>query len=211
MAVIAVTVSAGWPGYEWQNALARQPAHAIERGLPDQIFAVWLMDQVFAQLPNTAFDDANVQPCPEAPEDCMAIIVEIPSRARRLEMRFDRERFAFVEATISGPELERLPPITSLAELPKHLKRPLRPYPLACPRETELRLVEEHAGLLEWCETPEGIKHGPARAWFNTGLYLLHRGAWQYGEKIGEWFECDRFERCRRSFNPTSPRKRGQP
>ncbi|MDH3669124.1 MAG: hypothetical protein OEN23_19590 [Paracoccaceae bacterium] len=114
-----------------------------------------------------------------------------------MTLRFDRKNPRFLGGSLGGAELEAGPSITSLADLPKRLSAPMRPLPLICPERTEPQLEEEYAGLREWCETPEGAKHGPARAWFSTGLYLMHRGAWRNGTKIGNWLECDRFERCR--------------
>ncbi len=199
MTIAAVTSSAGWPGYEWQNALARRPAYAVDQTLPDQAFGVWLRDEVFARLPKMTSDHGGFEPCVDAPNDCVTFMVDIPSRARSMELRFDRERFQFLEGEVGGSELERMPPIKSLAKFPERLRRPMRPLPLSCPDGAVLRLKEEHAGLTEWCETPERLKHGPARAWFNTGIYLMHRGNWSNGAKTGKWLECDRFERCRRT------------
>ena len=89
-----------------------------------------------------------------------------------------------------------MPPITSLAELPRRLIQGIRAYPLDCPDGTKLQMEAEHAGLREWCEDAAGVKHGPARAWFSTGRYLMYRGAYLEGVRTGPWTECDRFERC---------------
>ena len=89
--------------------------------------------------------------------------------------------------------------LACLAALPKLLKRGMRPFPLDCPANTDLKMRESYAGLFEWCEDAGGARQGPTRAWFSTGIYLLYRGQYADGAKTGDWTECNRFERC--AFN----------
>ncbi len=100
---------------------------------------------------------------------------------------------------MAADELEGEFPIDSLASLPRLLRRGMRPFPLTCPANTQAKFRESYAGLFEWCEDASGKEQGPARAWFSTGIYLLHRGQYAGGEKVGDWIECNRFERC--AFN----------
>lgn len=93
-------------------------------------------------------------------------------------------------------ELEGTVRVERLSELDRALKKPLRPYPLVCPKDTVLKLKEEYAGLYEWCEDGDRRKQGPYRSWFSTGIYLMQVGAYENDEKTGAWIECNRFERC---------------
>jgi hypothetical protein len=196
IAAATLTSGGGW-GSPWADRLTKLPASVVEPGLPDQAFGLWFKENFADHLPGDAVDSIEFGPCGARDPGCMTMKVEIASRARTLVLRFDRDTHAFSGGSIGGPELEQGPPITSLAELPARLSEAHRPYPLDCPEGTALRLREEHAGLFEWCEGAEGVKQGPARAWFSTGRYLMYRGGFVAGERHGPWFECDRFERCR--------------
>jgi hypothetical protein len=195
LATVTLTGAGGW-GNPWVERLAHLPASAVDPALPDQKFALWLDDNVIRHLPKDAVRWTRFEPCDADPDDCRMRAFDIVSRARRLVLTFDRETYAFRGGTLGGPELEKMPPIASLAELPGRLKEAIRPLPLDCPGGTQLKLEEEYAGLREWCEDAAGVKQGPARAWFSTGRYLMYRGAYLEGERDGRWIECDRFERC---------------
>ena len=82
------------------------------------------------------------------------------------------------------------------------MKKPLRPFPLVCPGGTQLHLREEFAGQFEWCEDAQGLKQGPYRSWFSTGIYLMARGQFRDDENVGEWLICTRFESCSTETNP---------
>jgi hypothetical protein len=192
-----MVLAGGWRGDEWAQELARLPASTVDPALPDQKFAQWLDDNVVRHLPKDAVPGIRFEPCEADPEGCRMLALDIVSRARRLVLTFDRETHAFLGGALGGPELERMPPITSLTELPGRLSEGIRPYPLDCPDAMTLHLREEYAGLFEWCEDVAAVKLGPARAWFNTGRYLMYRGAYLDGEKDGRWIECARFERCK--------------
>ena len=196
---VAVALFATGPAdaQSWLDALTARPAGDVDPGLPDIPFGAWLDQNVVTSLPRSAGKDTVLVPCPDAADTCLMLEIAIPSRARTLSLTFDRTSQRFLGATVGGPELETMPPIAYLVDLPKRLTAPIRPDPLTCPNGARLVLEEEHAGLREWCEDGAGIRQGPARAWFSTGRYLMHRGTWRDGEKTGRWFECDRFERCR--------------
>jgi hypothetical protein len=196
VALATTVLAGGWPGYEWAQELARLPASAVDPALPEQKFQLWLDDNVVRHLPKDAVSEIRFEPCETDPEGCRMLAFDIVSRARRLVLTFDRKTHAFIGGTLGGSELERMPPITSLAELPGRLSAGIRPYPLDCPEGTTPRLEEEHAGQREWCEDAAGLKQGPARAWFSTGRYLMYRGVHVAGERDGRWIECNRFEQC---------------
>lgn len=187
-----VLAGAGGSGPVWAERLMRMPANEVDPALPDQMFGLWLNNRI----PRGAETRTGNEPCGIPPADCLVIEVDIISRARQLVLTFDRKTYTFLSGTLGGPELERMPPITSLAELPGRLTQGIRPYPLDCPDGATLHLEEEYAGLREWCEDAAGVKTGPARAWFSTGRYLMYRGAYLAGERTGPWTECDRFEHC---------------
>jgi len=196
VALATTVLAGGWPGYQWAQELARLPASAVDPALPEQKFHLWLGENVVDHLPRDAVIEMRSAPCDADPDDCRMLAAEIVSRARRLVLTFDRKTHIFLGGTLDGPELERMPPITSLTELPRRLSEGTRPTPLDCPDGGTLRLEEEHAGLREWCENAAGVKQGPARAWFSTGRYLMYKGVYVAGERSGRWIECDRFERC---------------
>ena len=196
MVLVTMALAGTDPGSEWTQALVRLPASDVDPALPKQKFWLWLNENVIDHLPRDAVRGMRFEPCEAGPDDCRMLEIDIVSRARTLVLTFDTQTHAFRGGTLGGPELEQLPPITSLAELPGRLSAGIRPYPLDCPADTTLRLEEEYAGLREWCEDAAGVKQGPARAWFSTGRYLMSRGAYVAGEKDGRWIECDRFERC---------------
>ncbi len=97
---------------------------------------------------------------------------------------------------MSATKLEGVFEFDSLEALPNLVKRAMRPFPLDCPADAQLKLRESYAGLFEWCEDADGFRQGPARTWFSTGIYLMNRGQYADGDKTGQWIECNRFERC---------------
>lgn len=198
VAVTAALLAAGPASADpWLDRLHARPAAEIDADLSRGSFRTWLEKNVYAALPPGVRVGSTLVPCPVSPADCLMLEIPVPSRARTLSLHFDRATQRFRSATLGGPELEAMPPITALADLPKRLAAPIRPYPLTCPDGTRLVLEEEHAGLREWCEDASGRKQGPGRAWFSTGRYLMHRGAWRDDARTGRWFQCNRFERCR--------------
>jgi hypothetical protein len=179
--------------------LLAAPAAAIDPALPAVPFGVWL-DEV---IPKRSARVVQLTECkPKAggpPSTCLSVDFDIVSRHRQLRLVFARDSLAYRDGLMSATELEGIFAVESLAALPKLLKRGMRPFPLECPVNTTLKLRESYAGLFEWCEDTGGVRHGPSRAWFSTGIYLLDRGQYVDGEKTGEWIECNRFERC--AFN----------
>jgi hypothetical protein len=194
-AFAALAISGGGWGDPWGERLVQLPASDVDPALPGQAFGIWLNKNIVAQLPRRSSHMGPFEPC-AGQTVCMMVAISIPSRARTLVLRFDRESHGFLGGSYDGPELESRPGIASLAELPGRLTEAARPYPLHCAAGTNLRLREEYAGLIEWCEDSAGLRQGPARAWFSTGRYLMYRGAFRDDLREGPWFECDRFERC---------------
>ncbi|NKB49992.1 MAG: hypothetical protein GKS02_11610 [Alphaproteobacteria bacterium] len=176
------------------------PASTLDPALPEIPFGDW----VGAQIPKRSGRIFEITQCSgahagTAPSTCLTIDVHIVSRHRTLHLEFDSNSLAFRGGAMAAEELEGDFPIEALSALPNLLRRGMRPFPLTCPENTNLKLRESYAGLFEWCEDTEGTQQGPARAWFSTGIYLLHRGQYADGRKVGDWTECDRFERC--AFN----------
>ena len=185
---------------ETVERLFAAPAKAFDPALPETPFGTWF-DEI---LPKRSGRYFKLTPCsPDNtgghPRGCLTIEVDIVSRHRNLRLVFDRDSLAFRGGALSSIELEGIFAVGSLAALPKLLKRGMRPFPLDCPANTDLKLRESYAGLFEWCEDAGGARQGPTRAWLSTGIYLLYRGQYADGPKTGDWTECNRFERC--AFN----------
>jgi hypothetical protein len=185
---------------ETVERLFAAPASTLDPGLPAVPFGIWFDENI----PKRSGRIFELRQCALAKVDdgsntCLAIDVEIISRHRRLHLEVEQDSLAFRGGTLSAAELEGEFTLEFLANLPKLLRRGMRPFPLTCPAGTDLRLRESYAGLFEWCEDGGGARQGPARAWFSTGIYLMHRGQYADGNKSGDWTECDRFERC--AFN----------
>lgn len=129
---------------------------------------------------------------------CVDIHLQVPSRDREGSLQFDAAEgtFRFAALWSSSGEFQR--EVDPPSELANRLGAPIALAPLGCPEGTTGRERPSYAGLFEWCEDGEGEKHGPARSWFSTAVYLMERGVWRHGVKAGPWIECDRFERCAR-------------
>lgn len=183
---------------ETVERLFSMPATALDPALPEIPFGTWFGD-IIPKQSGKIFELTKCQPGPtgDHPRTCLTIDVDIVSRHRILHLEFERDSLAFRGGVLSSAELEGTFAVETPAVLAKLLKRGMRPFPLTCPSNTNLKLHESYAGLFEWCEDSGGAKHGPARAWFSTGIYLLHRGQYTEGAKTGDWTECDRFERCK--------------
>ena len=174
------------------------PAASLDPALPDVPFGAWFNDSI----PKRSGKVFEITECKRKitgtqPRLCHTIDIDIVSRHRNLHLEFERDSLAFRVGIMSSAELEGTFGVESLASLPKLLKRGMRPFPLTCPADTKLNLRESYAGLFEWCEDANGTRQGPARSWFSTGIYLLDRGQFADGKKVGAWTECDRFERCK--------------
>lgn len=173
--------------------LRREPAVRLDPALPERPFARWLRDQ----LPPGAVPVFHMVPCSTGEADCLLVECPIISRARTLWLEFDSAGPRFLGGRMDAPDAERPIPVDRLSELADRLGDPIRLNPLDCPDGTRPRLAESAAGLRLWCEDAAGRMHGPARSWFNAGRYLMSRGRYEAGERVGRWIECDRFERCR--------------
>ena len=68
-----------------------------------------------------------------------------------------------------------------------------------CPPGRVYRDDRIQAGRDEFCELllPGSLKvrDGPSQWWFSEG-HLGDKGAYEKGRKVGQWKECDRFDRC---------------
>lgn len=180
--------------------LLAAPAAMIDPTLPTVPFGDWL-DEI---IPKRSVRRVDLTHCLVAgagaqARACITLDFDIISRHRQLRLIFQRDSLAYRDGLMSATELEGIFAVESLTALPKLLKRAMRPFPLDCPANTDLKLRESYAGLFEWCEDAAGARQGPARTWFSTGIYLLDRGQHLDGEKTGDWIECNRFERC--AFN----------
>ena len=186
--------------------LAARNASVLDPALPDLPFEDWLLGVV----PVGTTLVYEVCDCGEQTGDlsndtdggapkCLAVQAYMVSRARHVELLFDRDAANYRVGAVSSEELEGTVRVERLAGLERALRKPLRPYPLVCPKDTALKLKEEHAGLYEWCEDGQGRKQGPYRSWFNTGIYLMQVGTYEDGAKTGAWIECNRFERCEKT------------
>ena len=173
------------------------PAKSIDPALPAVSFGDWL-EQVLPKRSGRFYELTECDPKMDGdlPRGCLSLDVDIVSRHRQLRLEFTRDSLSFRGGLMSATELEGIFKVASLPKLPKLLKRGLRPYPLDCPADTKRKFRDSYAGRHEWCADAEGTEQGPARAWFSTGIYLLHRGQYTDGEKTGDWLECNRFERC---------------
>ena len=185
---------------ETVERLLAAPAATIDPALPAVPFGDWLDEAI----PKRSARRIDLTHCLLAgsgntARGCITIGFDIVSRHRHLRLVFERDSLAYRDGVMWAPELEGLFAVASLTDLAKLLKRAMRPFPLDCPVNTTLKLRESYAGLFEWCEYAGGVRQGPARTWFSTGIYLLDRGQYLDGEKTGEWIECNRFERC--AFN----------
>ena len=192
--------------------LMETPTSELDPTLPPESFKPWLR----AVLPRGTALAFELNDCGEQAGDaetnqgrqrpaCLAINADIISRNRALQLLFDRESLDFRGGTIFSPKLEGVLDVGALADLPARLKRPMRPFPIECPPGTGLRIKQQHAGVYEWCDDAQDRKQGPYRSWFNTGLYLMEKGAYKDGSKVGQWIECNRFERCASKAYPDSP------
>lgn len=185
---------------ETVERLFATPASTFDPTLPAVPFGSWFGD-IVPKRSSRIYELTECSPLTargQAPA-CLRVELDIVSRHRQLRLEFERDSLAFRGGVLSATELEGTFAVETLAALPNLLKRGMRPFPLTCPTDTELKLRESYAGLFEWCENADGAHHGPARTWFSTGIYLLNRGQYANGEKTGDWTECDRFERC--AFN----------
>ena len=170
------------------------PAKAFEEWLrsvlPKPTTLIYELNDCGEQTGDSQFGSAHNIPV------CLAIEAEIFSRARNMELLFDKETLEFRSGAVFSEELEGVLNITKLSNLEAALKKPLRPFPLICREGTTLKLREQDAGLYEWCENKSGHKQGPYRSWFSTGIYLMEKGQYKDNIKIGVWIECNRFESC---------------
>jgi hypothetical protein len=78
-----------------------------------------------------------------------------------------------------------------------------------CPDGTVCQDVRRDAGRAEFCERllPGSLKvqDGPSRSWYSQG-HPGTEGTYSKGRKVGEWKECDRFDRCQdRVYELISP------
>lgn len=189
----AVLILPGGTSKDLISRLNRELAASLERGLPDRPFAPWLREL----LPPGAVPVYHIGPCSGAEGECLIVEAEITSRARILRLEFDAEGLRFRGGRLDAPDAEHPLVLERLSELPDRLTDPIRLEPVQCPNGARAKLRESYAGLHVWCENAAGRKHGPARSWFSTGRYLMSRGRYKNGERIGEWIECSRFEHCR--------------
>ena len=126
---------------------------------------------------------------------CIGVEIDLPSRARVISLAFLEHPTQLRSGLMVSPETDSIMSVDHLEEVPQLLAAPLTLTPLICPTDTTMRTQPNDAGLDEWCEGEQG-RHGPGRSWFSTGIYLMAKGSYRHGLKIGHWIECDRFERC---------------
>ena len=131
-----VLVGAGGWGPGRVDQFMRIAADQVDPALPDQPLGLWIN----RQLLSGAVVRTSIEVCGATPGDCLVVDADIVSRARRLVLIFDLETNTFVGGSLGAPDMEPMPPITSLAELPRRLTAPIRPFPLDCPEGTRLRL-----------------------------------------------------------------------
>ncbi len=186
------------------QVLGAKNASDLDPALPDLPFEDWLLGLL---PPGTTLVYENSD-CGEQTGDpsigtgrdiprCLSVYANVASRAREMELLFDKDGAIYRGGAVFAAELEGTIHVEHLPELHKALRKPLRPYPLVCPSGTTLKLKEEYAGLYEWCEDGQGRKQGPYRSWFSTGIYLMQVGAYKDDARFGAWIECSRFERCK--------------
>ncbi len=69
-----------------------------------------------------------------------------------------------------------------------------------CPSGTVYRDLRQDAGRKEFCESllPGSLRvnDGPFRSWYSEG-HPGFQGHYRNGRQVGEWTECDRFDRCK--------------
>ncbi len=178
-------------------------ASDLDPALPGLPFEEWLL----GVLPTGTKPIYEITDCGEQTGDpsidtdritpeCVSVYANVVSRARQMELSFDKDTAIYRGGTVFSEALEGTVRVERLSRLDRALKKALRPYPLVCPKDAAFKLKEEYASLYEWCEDDLGRKQGPYRSWFSTGIYLMQAGAYEDGAKTGQWIECSRFERC---------------
>ncbi len=186
-----------------RERLAARHLSELDPALPDKPFEEWLR----SLLPKEAKLRYGLNDCGEQTgepardrgrdiPECLAVEVEITSRARTVELLFHDWDLRFRSGAVLSHESDEVIHIPRLSALKYALAKPFQPAPLACPKGTTSKQKVEYAGLYEWCENREGRKHGPYRSWFSTGIYLMKKGQYDLGTKVGVWIECSRFEHC---------------
>ena len=63
--------------------------------------------------------------------------------------------------------------------------------PGRCPPGTQFRYQSRYWEVFatwpaQWCELPDGTKHGPWSEWFNSGE-LNRSGTYEFGVRVGTW------------------------
>ncbi len=192
--LIAAVALLGGASHDLIGELNGMMARRLDPALPEQPFAEWLR----GLLPVGAVPVYRTGRCSGAEGECLVVECPVVSRARTVRLEFETESLRFRGGRLDAPDAEQPLPVETLADLPDTLTEPIRLRPVDCPEGTRGRLRENGAGVHAWCESADGRRHGPARSWYSTGRYLMSRGRYQDGERVGEWIECDRFERCRR-------------
>ena len=144
---------------ETVERLFATPAITFDPALPEVPFGAWF-DEVIPRRSGRIFEltGCKSEKAGDRSRTCLTIEVDIVSRHRNLRLEFDRDSLAFRGGVISAAELEGRFAVASLAALPKLLKRGMRPFPLICPANTDLKLRESYAGLFEWCEDASGTR-----------------------------------------------------
>jgi len=186
-----------------RKRLNAMKASGLDPALPDVSFEEWLSG-VLPKGVEVAYErndcgeqtgEPSIDSRREMPA-CLGVYAHIISRARSMDLMFHVRDLRFRGGTVFSEELEGTISLKTLSGLEPALKKPLRAFPLQCPQGTALKVEEQHAGVREWCEDSQGRKQGPYRAWFSTGIYLMHRGSYRDDARTGEWIECSRFESC---------------
>lgn len=57
-----------------------------------------------------------------------------------------------------------------------------------CPAHTHPAGIE---GDVSWCETDDGVRHGPMAIWHPDGVHIASLGVMRHGERHGRWFGFD--------------------
>ncbi|MEX2649593.1 MAG: hypothetical protein WD673_11325 [Alphaproteobacteria bacterium] len=206
LALLAVFVLASVAGAEESDpmiaAIQKTGAAQFDPSLPTVFLEVWLRHT----LPRGAEVTWETNDCGEQTGDpvldagrefptCVGAHIDVPSRARGLELLFEPGTKAFILGAMTSPEALGDVYFEELGLLPAMLDQPLALRPLACLDGSEPVVETEFAGSFESCRK-DSAPDGAYRSWFNTGLYLKERGDYAAGAKVGRWVECDRFERC---------------
>lgn len=157
--------------------------------LPQGATIAWETNDCGEQTGDPALDAGRTFPT------CVAALIDVPSRARRITLLFEPETPAFVLGVLTSPEAHGDMYFEELGLVPAMLGQVLALRPIMCPEGTEPRTETAYAGSTESCARG-AVADGPFRSWFSTGLYLMEAGAYAGGAKSGRWIECDRFERC---------------